>query len=93
MDDEFFACQCDLDEHTIRFSVDAEYGELYVSVFLGHAGCGFFGRLWTGLKYAFGYKSKYGHFDNTMIKMEDRERLIEAVRKSMEVTAAKKAPQ
>jgi hypothetical protein len=81
MKDEFFACACGHDEHTIRFSYDAKYNELYVSVFLGHDGTGFFGRLWKAVKYTLGYKSQYGHFTNTLIKPEDCERLAAFVRK------------
>jgi len=37
----------------------------------------FFGRLWDGLKYAFGYTSRYGHFDEIEIDKEDAKELIE----------------
>lgn len=75
---EFFECVCMTDEHTIRFQLDAtdpDNVELYTSVFLNQYH-GFFGRLWIAIKYLFGYKCKYGHWDCTMLKLEDADRLI-----------------
>jgi hypothetical protein len=34
-------------------------------------------RCWVALKYIFGYKCKYGHFDTFMVKEEDCDKLIE----------------
>lgn len=36
---------------------------------------GFFNRLWIGLKYAFGYKSKYGDWDEMILDSEHIESL------------------
>ena len=36
---------------------------------------GFWKRLWFGLKYAFGYKSRFGAFDEFIFKPEDLEQL------------------
>lgn len=82
MTTEFFECHCASDEHTIRFVLDEKYGELYVSVFLGHAGAGFWRRCLTALKYALGYKCRYGHFDTTIVRPEDYDRLISLFQKS-----------
>jgi hypothetical protein len=35
----------------------------------------FFKRLWVGLKYAFGYKSKYGHFDDVIINKDEAKKI------------------
>lgn len=75
---EFFECVCSSDEHILRFKLDAcdpDDVELYTSVFLNQYH-NFFGRLWIAIKYLFGYKCKYGHWDCTMIKLEDANRLI-----------------
>lgn len=75
---EFFECACGADEHTLRFKLDAydpKDVELYTSVFLNQYR-GFFGRLWVAIKYLFGYKCKDGHWDCTMIRLEDADRLI-----------------
>lgn len=75
---EFFECVCGMDEHTLRFKLDAydpEDVELYTSVFLNQYRS-FFGRLWIAIKYLFGYKCRHGHWDCTIIKLEDADRLI-----------------
>lgn len=75
---EFFECVCGADEHTLRFKLDAydpKDVELYTSVFLNHYRS-FFKRLWVAIKYLFGYKCRDGHWDCTMLKLEDADRLI-----------------
>lgn len=73
---EFFECICETDEHTLRFKLDThDPVGLYLSVFLNQYR-GFFGRVWIAVKYLFGYKCRYGHWDCTMIKLKDADRLI-----------------
>jgi len=72
---EYFECQCGSDEHTLRFTLsldDPAY--IYTSVFLGSYPWGW-RRIWTGIKYLFGYKCKYGHWDCFMLRPEDAARL------------------
>ena len=78
---EYYECSCDSDEHLLRFTyfVDPtdeiiDEPELYLNVFLDTR-YGFWKRLWMGLKYAFGYKCKYGHFGSWIMKPEDLDRL------------------
>jgi hypothetical protein len=87
--EEYFTCECGSDEHTLRFILDLDehpvldrYGnpyprmpELYTSVFLNHNDR-WYHRLWRGIKYIFGYKCKYGHFDSFTMQEEDAKRLI-----------------
>lgn len=80
---EFFECICGMDEHTLRFkleSYDPMDVELYTSVFLSQYHS-FFGRLWLAIKYLFGYKCRYGHWDCSVIKLEDADRLIALLEK------------
>ena len=75
---EFFECICMSDEHVIKFRLDTydhDNVELYMSIFLNQYR-GFFGKLWIAIKYLFGYKCKYGHWDCTLLKLEDTDRLI-----------------
>jgi len=75
---EYFDCQCSCSEHVIRFMYMGAYGgdepSLYFDIFLGQH-MGFFKRVWVAIKYIFGYKCKYGHFDNWLFKLEDAQRL------------------
>lgn len=79
---EFFVCGCGSDEHTLRFIYIGTDGgkyddmpDLYTSVFLNDYRS-FFKRLLVGIKYIFGYKCKYGHWDTfTLAGVEDAKRL------------------
>lgn len=91
---EFYECECDSDEHTLRFILDLDenpikdktgksyprHPELYTSVFLNHYDQ-WYKRLWRGIKYIFGYKCKYGHFDSFTMKPGDAERMITMIEK------------
>jgi hypothetical protein len=74
-------CDCESPEHQFTFVKDPEDKEVWLQVHLiNHDG--FFKRLWRGLKYAFGYKSKYGDWDNTIITPEDQLKIIEFLKSS-----------
>ena len=74
---KYIECQCGIIEHMLRFSYDwhpdPRYAEIYIDVHLNQY-YGFFRRFWYGLKYILGFKSKWGHFDETVI---DRKKTIE----------------
>ena len=74
---EYFECQCGSDEHRLVFMLD-DAGDLwppdlYTSVFLRDHD-NILKRIWKAIRYIFGYKSKYGHFDCFMMKAEDAPR-------------------
>lgn len=72
----YFECDCHNDEHTIRFTYDADENELYLSVFLNQYRS-FLGRLIVAVKYLFGYKCTYGHWDCWVMRRNDAQRLSE----------------
>ena len=68
--DILLLCECSSCEHQLVVSWDDKEDEVYVHVHL--ADCkGFWRRLWHGLQYAFGYKSRYGAFDEVILRKED----------------------
>ncbi len=67
-------CKCHSLEHQVFFWYDEDNNELYCEPHLITSE-NFFQRLWAGLKYAFGYKSRYGHWDNTLFSDEDLKKL------------------
>jgi hypothetical protein len=74
-------CDCESPEHQFTIVKDPEDKEVWLQVHLiNHDG--FFKRLWRGLKYAFGYTSKYGDWDNTIITPEDQLKIIEFLKSS-----------
>ena len=89
---ELFTCQCDSMEHMIVlstwdwradgeskfFSTPEEDVSLQLEVHLP-SWPGFWGRLKNAIRYVFGYKCKYGHFDVVSFKYEDVARLKNAI--------------
>lgn len=73
---EYYECECRSPQHTLKFSLDQEDGHacMYTYVFLDFCQP-WYKRIWTAIKYVFGYKSKYGHFDCFSFKPEDVEKL------------------
>ncbi len=72
---EVFICDCLSLEHQLSFWYDAEDDLLYVYPKL-YTYDNFFKRLWTGIKYAFGYKSRFGEFDEILLNKEARLKLL-----------------
>jgi hypothetical protein len=83
---EYFECGCECDEHRLVFSLDVDNDVsgsvhpdnvcLYTSVFLNQYH-GVFGRIWVAIKYIFGVKCRYGHFDCFLLKSGDIDRMTE----------------
>jgi len=92
VENEFFVCECNSDEHTLRFMLDpgsskpGDYADLGTSVFLWE--WRWPKRLWIALKYLFGYKCRYGHWDCFTLRLEDAERLRALVDRFIELRRA-----
>jgi hypothetical protein len=71
-------CDCSSAEHQLIVSWDNDDNEVYVRVHL--ANCyGFWHRLWHAVKYVFGYKCRYGAFDEVILRKEDADSLQKVV--------------
>lgn len=74
----YFECRCSSPEHLLKFvlwkSDNEEDSELYAYVFLNPEP--FYKRIWKGLKYIFGYSSRYGYFDEFILDPKDVDRFI-----------------
>lgn len=79
MEQEFFICQCNNVEHQMifRYFKDDNFGDVYVTIHL--VPDSFWKRIKNAFKYIFGYKSKYGDFDEFILKPTDADRLQEIV--------------
>lgn len=71
-----FTCQCFSLEHQFVFVFDPEEKECYLSPHL-ITYKGFWARLWHGLKYVFGHRSRYGAWDSVIIHQSDAIKLKE----------------
>ena len=72
--DEVFICKCYNTEHQLIFSYFTDEKEVYVSVHLIPE-YKIFRRIWKAIKYIFGHRSIYGHFDEFIFKSEDADKL------------------
>ena len=81
---EFFDCLCHSDEHVIIFRYfddnNDDLKEFYLSVYLNQYRS-LFKRIWVAVKYIFGYKCKYGHWDCWTLKSGDADRMIKLLEK------------
>jgi AAA15 family ATPase/GTPase len=74
------------EENTIKFVLDKdpEYPMLYSLIFLKDHDS-FFRRMSAGIKYVFGYKCRYGYFDDITFTRSDIDQLIDIVNEYCEI--------
>jgi len=68
MKDELIICECSSAEHqmVLRFDDDKDLGrQVFVEMHL--VPLVWYKRLWLGIKYIFGYKCKYGNFEEMIL--------------------------
>lgn len=84
MEPDLLICQCHSTDHQLIFLYDEDKDEngnitdktVYIHIHL--AKHSFWKRLFYGIKYIFGYKSRYGAFDEFIIKPEDANKFEKA---------------
>ena len=79
-------CDCLSIDHIIRFSYenDPEYAssERIITIDVSLVNYkGFWKRLWYGLKYAFGYRCRFGAWDEFLFEAEEQEQLRQMLKK------------
>lgn len=72
MDELRTVCACGSPEH--QFSLWIDEGDLVLLVHLAQHR--FIDRIWTAIKYVFGYRSKYGDWDETFITVDDAKKIV-----------------
>ena len=80
MEVKIFICECHNLEHQIAFWYDKNEKSLYIEPHLVTYR-NFFQRFWVGLKYAFGYRSRFGEFDEMMLSSESQKELRDMLNK------------
>jgi hypothetical protein len=76
--EEVIVCKCGNTEHQIIFTYFKDEPDVYMSIHLIPES-NIFKRIWNGIKYIFGYKCKYGHFDEVIISTKDIPKLIKII--------------
>lgn len=77
---DILVCECHSLEHQIAIWYDKDDNQLYAEVHLTTSR-NFWERLKAGIKYAFGYRSRFGDWDEFMFKNEDLPKLKEHINK------------
>jgi len=72
---EIFVCDCSSREHQIVFEYDIDDNLVYCNIHLYNYS--FWTRFIQGIKYIFGYKCRFGHWDEFIWKVEDADKLEE----------------
>jgi hypothetical protein len=75
----YLPCECASSEHAIVFVLDKENKELWLEIHL-NTYLPWWKRVWSAIKYIFGYKSEYGHFDCWMMRPDDANKIIELMK-------------
>jgi hypothetical protein len=78
----YLECDCNSIEHNLRFSYieDDETPQLFVDVPL-LSRPRWYKRVWFALKYVFGYRCRYGHFDEFVFSPDEVRQLKEFMEK------------
>lgn len=73
--EDLILCECSSTDHQLLFLYDDDpnWDRVYVHFHLS-PDYGFWKRLWRGIKYAFGYRSRYGDFDEIILRPDDAEK-------------------
>jgi hypothetical protein len=74
MKPEIMVCQCTSLEHQVVYWRDPEDTQVYMSVYLSPLPLT--KRIKAALKYIFGYRCKYGHWEEFVLGEEHREDLL-----------------
>ena len=81
---ELLICKCHSSEHQVIFTWFDDDEEVYMEVLL-NTEYKWWKRIWVAIKYIFGYKCKYGMFDEVILNKEDvpkLEKIIEYLKKT-----------
>ena len=84
MERKLLTCECHNLEHIVAFRYDPEDKVLYIEPRLV-AHHNFFKRFWVGLKYIFGYKSRFGEFDELILGIDSQKKLRDILNEQKEV--------
>ena len=70
----YLECQCHSPEHSVKFILDNEEGEIYVYTQL--TPLPWYKRIWHGIRYMFNKSSTWGHWEETILKEEEISQLL-----------------
>lgn len=82
MERKIFVCECYSLEHQVAFWYDEGEKWLYIQPRLvTHRNL--FKRLWVGIRYAFGYKCRFGEWDDIILDDKSQQKLLEMINQQL----------
>jgi hypothetical protein len=75
MNREVIICDCHSAEHQVIFNYDKEDDDIYIHIHLSNPS------FWSRLKYLFGYKSRFGAWDEIIVSKEEFKQSMDRVLK------------
>lgn len=81
IEQKILICQCQNPEHQLIVARD-EDKQVYFLIHLVPDRT-FFNRVINGIKYIFGYRSKYGEFDEFLLAEQDKTKLVNLITKTV----------
>lgn len=78
MENKVIFCECQSPEHQIIFFYDKEDDVIYMETHLSNSKS-IWKRIISGIKYIFGYKSKFGNFDSLVLGFKQIKELDDVV--------------
>ena len=77
LETKLILCECNSPEHQLLLrKFEDEPETFYIEVHLT-SNRGFFKRLWCGLKYAFGYKCRFGAWDGIVLSDKSAKEIVD----------------
>lgn len=92
MEHRYFDCQCSDFNHVIRFVLDEKDGEAWLEVNINPY-LPWYKRVWEAVRYVFGKRPAYGHYDTVMLREEDYHQLHDLLDRSSLIKRALRSPQ
>ena len=88
---KLFVCECHSTDHQFIFVMDPddEWDECYLEVHLSNLGT-WYRRLWRKLQYLFGRRSRFGAWDEVIVKKTDAVRIRDLMQRFIDVREERK---
>lgn len=81
MEHQYFDCQCGDFNHVFRFVLDEVDGEVWLEININPY-LPWYKRVWEAVRYVFGCRPVYGHYDVTLLREEDYHRVHDLLDRS-----------
>jgi len=75
LESNLITCACCSPEHSLQLDYSEEYNELCIYIHMNKLS--FIKRFWYGVRYIFGYQTRYGHYEECLFNNKDCDKMLE----------------